>query len=1026
MSSPETRFNQRFVASTPPEARQRMRLWRASDQQTGGGVLLAEFTGLDADGRASIEQLARQTAALRHDLLLPLLDHFATDDGYALVCPDPGGRDLARSLAADGAPRPERDLLIQAQLLLGLLDYLHAQRPPLFIGDLVPADVIVTETGAWRLSPFPLVSPIDSAPSSYRAPELSEVGAEPTVAGDLYAVGALLYQLLTGYPPPTAGQRANNTLLVSPRSINAAISPLVEQCLLRALQVKALNRYQAAREMRIALETVQMLQGRSLGLAADQPPQPTTPITEPIVTQPAAPPASSYTPPATHPPLIAIGAMIPSNVAPPVMPPPQQAPPAKSGRGPSIGCLIGGVIAITLVLLTVCGLVAAFFISGGARGAVLPGQTGLGAVATLVPSPAATVPGAAPTEAPSGARPTTVAPQTRPPLAADAITLRNAASITNTAEITATVLGPDAYSPDGSRFAIGVSDDISLRNGTDLTEIVKLTGHTGKLTTLAFSADGALLASGASGDPLIRVWDGKTGKLLRTLNGHAGWIRSLAFAPSGTTLASGSTDLRVKLWDAASGQELATLTGHTSMIGGVAFSPDGKRLASAARDGTVRMWDVVSGAAIASFSFETPNDASGVGRYWATGVTFSPDGSKLAVGVTDNNVYMLDASSGKQIALLVGHTNWVVIRGVLFTPDGKTLITAALDGSIRLWDVASGKQTDELQGHRLDIFSIALTADGKRLASVSDQEGRAILWDMERKQATDSLRVGQGIITALTYSSDGVALASTGYNGVAAVRLLKQNATRSFSSSAAASQGIALFPSGQFALIDSDNAVSLINLNTQQTAQIPAAAGQPLAIASSRDGVLLAIGYSDGTVGLFDAKQETVIATLRGSLDAAVLLAFNSDHSLLAAAGSPASPKVAIWNTASGKLVGTMTDAQRGINALAFQPGSAILAAASLDGNIWLYDSTTAGLVRSIAAAPSDGWYAGMDFSADGSLIIGGSAAGAVIFIDSRSDKEVARVEQPSGVSALAVRPDGSQIAVALRDNSVQLLSLTK
>src|SRR5206468_8770959 len=121
----------------------------------------------------------------------------------------------------------------------------------------------------WQMLPFTLARPVGHTPSPYRAPELGVPDAEPTAASDLYGVGALLYYVLAGWPPPTAEQQAAGAPLPSPRTLNPALSTLVEQALLRAVQLRSPNRYQTAREMRVALETVQMMGGRSLGLGPD-------------------------------------------------------------------------------------------------------------------------------------------------------------------------------------------------------------------------------------------------------------------------------------------------------------------------------------------------------------------------------------------------------------------------------------------------------------------------------------------------------------------------------------------------------------------------------------------------------------------------------------------------------------------------------------------------------------------------------------------------------------------------------------
>ena len=120
-----------------------------------------------------------------------------------------------------------------------------------------------------------------------------------------------------------------------------------------------------------------------------------------------------------------------------------------------------------------------------------------------------------------------------------------------------------------------------------------LIGHTGRVSSVAFSPDGTTLVSGST-DRTIRLWDAGTGIHQRTLTGHTSNVNGIAFSPKGETLASGSTDRTIRLWDAGTGAHQWTLTGHTSSVMSVAFSPDGDTLASGCLDGTVLLWELRS------------------------------------------------------------------------------------------------------------------------------------------------------------------------------------------------------------------------------------------------------------------------------------------------------------------------------------------------------------------------------------------------------------------------------------------------
>jgi WD40 repeat protein len=1053
MLPPDFTIHNRYRVNAIIDERPGSWLYRARDDQSGSFVLIAALPAEGDEAREDLALVAGQIATVRNDLLLPLTEHFAEGDRYYLVCGDPGGQDLDRTLRIRGGPLPEPTVLPQFVWLLGALEYLHGQRPPLYLGDPTPNDLWIGEDGTWRIAPFALARPIGHMPSPYRAPELAEPHADMTAASDLYAIGALLYHTLTGMPPTSAEQQAAGAPLIGPRALNPTISLLGEQALLRALQLRPVNRYQAAREMRTALETIHMMGGRSLGLGPDV--LGASPAAAQPVPATPAPPSVQPTPPGPYP----VPAPAPAGIYPaptPAAPPPASAPPPQAyppamqpqaypappaRRGISTGCLVALVITLTLLALSVCVVAAMVLWPGGPLNWLISGNrqapplTTAPSVSTAAPAAAPAAATSAPAAAicapiaqaaPAGAPPPTAAPAD---LGQRTITLSDGTQITQTRVITSPIFGPVAFSPDGKSLAIGVSDVIKLNNGTSLDEERELVGHTGQVGALAWTPDGAILASGAINDNTIRLWNPATGRLIRTLTGHTGWIRSLAVSPDGKLLASGSTDRTIRLWDIATGRSLHTLEGHTGLLGGVSFSPDGQSLASGSRDGTVRLWDVASGQQCSGFKFEAPLSQDGVTRYWMTGVAFSPDGKALAAGATDGIVRLLNPATGEEQRQLRGHTDWVVIRGVVFSPDGKILATASIDGSIRLWDPATGEEIATLDGHQLQILSITFSPDGKQLISSSDEEGRILVWDVASKAATNSLRIGQGLIAALAFSPNGQTLGVSGFNGI--IRLYSTDESeqaRSLNgSTVAAQQSLAFLDDGRVVAITQSDRVTMFDGTANPGEPLAGLDGKPVSVATSPNGALIAAGNDQGKIAIWDGTNGAARRELQGELKVITRLAFNDDGSLLAAGGPSDDPRVEVWDTATGQKRRTLVGSQGLITGLAFQPGSPIVAVADVQGALRLWDAQDGQLAHTISAQQAQQRFVGLAFSPDGKALATGALNGDIQLWNPADGKMSIQLNLGTGSAlALAFSPDGRQLAVGGRDETVRVLELPK
>lgn len=1044
MLAPESTLNERYRITYVVEDRPDGVIYRGIDNNGSMRVLIAELPQPNEAAVADVRSLATQIAGVSAPGILSLRDHFALGTTYYLVAEDPGGQDLERVARDRGGPMPEPEVLGYVDRLLGALDTLHSRTPPLTVGDLRSTDLWSSLDGGLFLAPFALVRHFASDASPFRAPELSDARAEPTTASDIYAIGAVLYQLLTGWAPPPAAQRQSGTPLNSPRVLNARVSALAEQLVLRSLELKAVNRYQQAREMRSAVETVRLMAGRPLGATApvaaapyaSQQPPPAAPGATPPepprqAPAPGSDPGALYGPPPPAPPPGWTGTSPGAKPGPqPQWGPapgsaattgwqtvsPVAAPPPARRAGISNGCLVAlvGLLALLAIGICVVGLWLGYLIiqSNGSL-PLLPGASQ--AAATAAPA----------TAAPSQSLP---APSAGADTPAAGESLTQAATFTQTQELQEASVGAVLYAPDGKTIAVGLGGDIQLRDAESLDPGSVLQGHSGNISALAFSPDGEFLASGAENENNVRVWEVGASSEARQLEGHSGWIRSLAFSPDGRLIASGSTDQTVIIWDAQNGSQIHTLEGHSDFLGAVAFSPDGDALASASRDGTVRLWDVRSGEQRDDFAFTAPENpaAEGGAPFWLTGVSFSPDGETIAVGSISGSVHLLDAATGRQEQELEGHAGWVVIRGLSFSPKGDLLASASLDGTVHLWSTGTGADRGTLQQLGLRLLGLAWSPDGQRLVTSSDTAGNIAVWNVSNQEVEQSAILAQGAVTALAYSEDGALLGTGGANGSVKVHILADGRSVPLSGGAPTNQYIGFLGENRLVAVSDGGSVVVITLTgSTDVRQLEGLDGFALTIAVSRDRRLLAAGNEQGDVTLWDGATLEEVRTLRGLGGPVYALAFNGDGSQLSAAtNEPANrPKLLVWDVASGDQRATFNEHAAPVTAIGMPTGTNYVASASGDRSVRIWDATSGDEVRSLEAPVEEGWYSSIAFSPDGAVLVTGSRGGEVAFWNSETGERIGAINLGSGtILALAYRPDGGQVAVATLVGGVVLL----
>jgi WD40 repeat protein/serine/threonine protein kinase len=292
-------------------------------------------------------------------------------------------------------------------------------------------------------------------------------------------------------------------------------------------------------------------------------------------------------------------------------------------------------------------------------------------------------------------------------------------------------LGPIIYSPDGTRLVVAATDGAVLVYDAETgRELLRRSFHTQTISSLAISLDGRRVATG-SWDRTAKIWDSVGGNPLSEMRGHDGRIQSVAFHPNGSRLATGSWDETVKIWAADSGRELQTLSGHRSAVYCVAFSPDGQLLASAGANGNVKIWELENGRVIQSL---TGNSGA------VLSMAFSPDARYLAYGGGDSTVRVWDVESGVQRVVYRGHTGSV--ETVCFSPDGQRLVSfSSAQGEVKVWDLTRHPQYATFAHMASDVEALAFSDDG-RIVRTATVGGSLQTWDTLTGVLLDEFAVG--------------------------------------------------------------------------------------------------------------------------------------------------------------------------------------------------------------------------------------------------------------------------------------------
>lgn len=531
-----------------------------------------------------------------------------------------------------------------------------------------------------------------------------------------------------------------------------------------------------------------------------------------------------------------------------------------------------------------------------------------------------------------------------------------------------------AYSPDGLQIATASDDGmVRLWDAKTHAAIGQFKAHDKRAYQALYIEGGRLLAT-CGEEPIIRLWDAHSHASAGTLEGHAGDVEALALSPSGEELASASEDHTAIVWNLALRQPSHRLEGHKGKLTCLAFSPDGNWLATGGHDTEVLLW---------RYARERCR-ARGRGFDVIQSVCFTRDG-RLLVGDRSGSlrIYQLGPEfpeSATENCLQNPEDRWAAHDGRVWSlallPADDRFISAGRDGWLRAWSRGARLLTRWKPDDRDDCYAAEYSRDGSRLLTLRRQQG-ALAFDLQSRDGRpmsaadvewDSLAVLKGreqvaaatrggeiclfnwktgnllekwkateqAIERLKYSPQAHLLAAVSHHREDVLLVDPDTGERAGALPAPSCTTCAFSPDGRRLIVDTLNQLAIYDVREEKLVKLAAGhRGNINDLAYSPDGQRIATASSDRSVRLWTAEGE-LVADLGGYGAAVTALAFTSDGKSLVTGAE--NGRIKVLHVATGRELMDVATGLPGIHQMAIASDNCQIAVVSGDWKLWMID----------------------------------------------------------------------------------------